>query len=317
MLSLHKQPDWKMLVTLWPRFPHFNRFAFDKRLAGIRLNSAMISIPELDDELPLIPSEPPVPMYFDIKGRQLRVSWVTPHEDHLEIRLNHPIKVKTPTPVLFKGGEDSGLLVEVSDDGYGLVFADGLTHGPLNGVRVGESLHIRDETLVVGGSQFVPTELEKIDKVKKFGFTRWFLSYVECQRDVDEFVELVGKDAEVMLKIENKKGLEYVAREFTKRDNLTLVAANGDLFVEVDRPHDILRANELIIEKDKAACAASRMVLSIIQKPVPSFADLAQVGWLYKIGFRNFMLCDEICLKEDLLCTATNVLEETLRAYGH
>lgn len=315
-----------ILVTLLPSFPHFPRFSTDQRLAGIRLNSAMLKGVDVDQELALLPEIQPVPLCFDIKGRQLRVTEVHENADFLDISLNHPISVKTPTPVLFKGGEDHALLEEVSADGYRLKFRG----GPQYLVKAGESLHIRHPSLTVGGNQFVPQELEKIEKVKKSGLTRWFLSYVESQRDVDEFLELVGKDAEVWLKIESKKGLRYVAREFKKRDNLTLVAAKGDMYVELDRPDQILQAQRLIIAKDPKANAGSRMMLSVVNKipeivtdpttkvphivwkivpnPVPSNADFEQVAWLYEIGYRSFMLCDELCLREDLLVTATNAL---------
>ena len=315
-----------ILVTLLPSFPHFLRFSMDRRLAGIRPNSAMLKGFDVDQEVALLPKIQPVPFYFDIKGRQLRVTEVHENPDYLDISLNHPIRVQTPTPVLFKGGEDDALLDEVPQDGYRLKSRG----GPQYLVKAGQSVHIRHPSLTVGGDQFVPQELEKIEKVKKAGLVRWFLSYVESQRDVDEFLELVGKDAEVWLKIESKKGLRYVAREFKKRDNLTLVAAKGDMYVELDRPDQILSAQRLIIAKDPKANAGSRMMLSVVNKvpkiviepatgipriewtivsnPVPSNADFEQVAWLYEIGYRSFMLCDELCLREDLLITATNAL---------
>jgi len=320
-----------LLVTLLPSFSHFQKFADDRRLAGIRLNSAMLTNFDLDRELALIPKGLRVPLYFDIKGRQLRVVEVYENPAFLDLRLNHPIKVVTPTPVLFKGGEDDALLAEVSEDGYRLKFHG----GPHNFVRAGESLHIRHKSLRVGGEQFVDAELKKIEQVKKFGIERWFLSYVQSKRDVDEFLELVGKDAEVVLKIESKQGLEYVAREFKKRDNLRLCAAKGDLYVELDWPHEILKAQELIIEKDPQANAGSRMLLSVIKRvprieidehgtpsikteiclsDVPSDADFEQLAWLYNIGYRSFMLCDELCLRDDLLTLATNALD-TFKSY--
>ncbi len=329
-----KKKGMDILVTLLPSFPHFAQFAVNKHLAGIRLNSAMLKGVDVDEELALLPKTPVVPLYFDIKGRQLRVTEVHDNPDALDISLNHPISVQTPTPVLFKGGEDDALLAEVLEGGYRLRFHG----GPRYLVKAGESLHIRDASLEVGGDQFVPQELEKIEKVKRAGIVRWFLSYVESQRDVDEFLELVGKDAEVMLKIESKKGLEYVAREFKKRDNLTLVAAKGDMYVELDRPHHILEAQKLIIAHDPQAVAGSRMMLSVINKvpeivkgpdgrgeqiawkivpnSVPSNADFEQVAWLYDIGYRGFMLCDELCLRGDLLTPATNALRAFKSSYA-
>jgi len=182
-------------------------------------------------------------------------------------------------------------------------------------VKEGESLHIRDENLVVSGPQFVPVELEKIEKVKAAGFTNWFLSYVENQRDVDEFRELVGDDAVVNLKIENKAGLQYVANTFKKTDNTNLVAARGDLYVEVDRPHEILAAVKMIIDKDPDAVVGSRILLSVITDPVPSCADFHELAWLADIGYKNMMLCDELCLKEDLLARAVNVFESFRQSY--
>ena len=293
-------------VTLWPSFPHFDKFAFDKRISSIRLNSAMMSVPELDQELEKISKmHITTPLYYDIKGRQLRITEVIPNDNFLEMRINHPIQVDTPTVVLFKAGADYALLHEITDGGTHLKFLG----GPKFMVKEGESFHIRDETLVVSGPQFVPIEMEKIGKVKKAGFKHWFLSYVENQRDVDEFRELVGDDAIVNLKIENKAGLTYVATDFKKTPNTNLVAARGDLYVEVDKPHDILAAVKLIIDKDPEAVCGSRILLSVINDPVPSCADFHELAWLTDIGYKNMLLCDELCLKDDLLSRAVNVFQ--------
>jgi Pyruvate kinase, barrel domain len=342
------KPDVELMVTLLPSFLHFSKFAYDSRLSGIRLNSAMLTNFDLDKELAQIPKDVQVPLYFDIKGRQLRVTKLHPERNILDFELNHPIRVDLPTPILFKGGEDSALLIRLHDgerwyapeDGHlpkdKLFYRLEVTHGPYYSVRSGESLHIRDASLVVGGNQFVETEIKKIEQVKKSGLTRWFLSYVQSQHDVDEFLELVGRDAQVVLKIESKKGLEYVAREFKKRDNLRLCAAKGDLFVEVDKPDDILKAQKLIVATDPQAIAGSRMLLSVLKKvpyiferpdgskvikykietnEVPSDADFEQLAWLYEIGYRSFMLCDDLCLHGELLSVATNALHAFKESY--
>lgn len=304
----------RLMVTLWPSFPHFKSFLNDDRLSGIRLNSAMMALPELAKELEIcdkLAGPGTVPLFYDIKGRQLRIDEVISKSTHLELRLNHPIRVKTPMPVLFKAGADDALLLRVEDDGYRLVFQQGPTYT----VRAGESLHIRHASLSVGGDQFTIPEMEKIEAVKKAGFKNWFLSYVQCQRDVDQFLELVGKDAQVMLKIEDYRGLEYVAKEFEKTDNLTLVAARGDLYVELAMPHDILAAQKLIIAEDPEAVVASRLLLSVIRSPVPSCSDFSELAWLYDIGYRNVMLCDELCLKEDYLAPAVGAFDAFRGSY--
>lgn len=311
-----------LLATLWPSFTHFPAFAEDQRLAGIRLNSAMMSVPELDKELDRLNGAgvrwledshktrdgrvtvKKVPLYYDIKGRQPRVIEVIPNSDHLDLRLNHAVEVKTPCTVLFKGGADHGLLHHLEEDGQRLVFQG----GPKYKVKAGESLYLRDPGLRIKGDLFTPEEKVKIQKCRAAGFTKWFLSYVEEEADVDQFLELVGHDAEVWLKIESMRGLEYVSR-FKKRDNLILVAARGDLYVELDRPHMIADALKSIIAADPEACVASRLLLSVVEGPVPSCADFLEMAWLRDAGYRRFMLCDELCLKGGLLGTAVNAFE--------
>ena len=203
------------------------------------------------------------------------------------------------------------MLDHLEEGGKRLIFQG----GPQYNVNAGESLHIRHPSLKVMGDIFTDIEKEKIDKCKAFGFKRWFLSYVESKRDVDEFRSLVGKDAEVWLKIESPSGLRYVANEFKKEDNLTLVAARGDMYVEMARPHEILNACKDILAADPTACVASRILLSTIQDAVPNCADWSELAWLYDIGYRRMMLCDEMCLKEELLARAVNAFDAFRESY--
>lgn len=309
--------DWlnapaKLQVTMCPSFAHFNKFANDTRVDAIRFNSAMITLPELDKELAALDQlKPSAPIYYDVKGRQMRITQVETVKGNLVLTLNHPIKVKTPCVVLFKAGADVGLLNSVSSDGYRLTF----NGGPQYKLVPGESLYIRSDTFqnLRGSTKednvYTDLERQKIEKVKAAGINRWFLSYVENQYDVDLFREMVGKDAEIWLKIESVEGLKYVNNTFKKEDNLVLVAARGDMFVEVEQPHHIIRGLKDIIEKDPRACVGSRVLLSIAQSPVPSCADLLEIQWLHDVGYRRFMLCDEICLKEEMLNAAVSVFD--------
>jgi pyruvate kinase len=203
----------------------------------------------------------------------------------------------------FKAGEDAAKCVEIRDDTH-FVF-DG---GPKYEVRAGESIHIRQEH-EVGGKVFLDYELEKIERIRDLNFDRWYLSYVWDQRHVDEFRSLIGPDALLRLKIENQRGLDWVADGWRTQANTSLVAARGDLYVEIERPHEIMDACKLIIEKDPYATVGSRMLLSLVNQPVPRCADFSDLAWLYDVGFRNFLLCDELCLKEDLLAACVNIFD--------
>lgn len=298
-----------LFVTLWPEMPHFYRFKFDPRIRGIRLNPAMLTVAEVAGELQSLPAgEVGAPLYFDVKGRQLRVEEILPAKDHLRLRLNHPISVDLPTTVLFKAGNDRSRLDRLEDGGRVLVFAPGANYGPEYKVKPGESLHIRHPSMRVNDTKlFSDIELQKIKCARHYGIKRWFLSYVEAQSDVDRLRALVGETDEIMLKIESKRGMQFVREKYTPQPNVRLVAACGDMYVELDEPQHTLTALQDIIAADPNAIAASRMMLTITQNvrrfglDRPDLADFAHLAWLGSIGYRTFMLCDEICLESELL----------------
>jgi hypothetical protein len=303
--------DIELYSTLLPSMGHFGRFASDPRMRGIRLNTPMLAMDALQQEFELLHGQTvTAEMFFDVKGRQLRTLAAEKHEDHLELVINHPIEAPHDTLVLFKAGGDFALLDAVKDDGLRLVFQG----GPQWNVKPGESFHVISDQFVQHGELFNDWEVARIEAAKAAGFTRWLLSYTESQADVDRFLELVGRDAEVWLKIENERGLAYVQNEFVKRDNLTLVAARGDLYVELQKKHEILRALQLIVEHDPDV-AGSRILLSVVRGPVPDCADLSELAWLREIGYRRYMLCDEMCLHEDMLAIAVNAFWATMNDY--
>jgi len=276
------------------------------------MNSAMANATTLSNELDIANSViDPVPLYFDVKGNQLRVREAQEYSDHLELTLNHPIQAKTPTVVLFKAGADYAVLDRIVDQNH-LVFQG----GPHYRVKQGESLHIRNAGLKVLGPQFCDYEVGNIEKAMKAGIRKYFLSFVKSQRDIDEFREYVG-DSEIIAKIEDVDGLRYVASEFKPQPNLSLMAARGDLYVEIDKPHQIMEALKLIIKKDPQAYVGSRILLSVIHEEVPSCADFLEMAWLYDQGYHKMMLCDELCLKENLLGRAINAFESFKRTYDH
>ncbi len=261
-MNNQKTNNLELHVTLWPdniQFPHFARFANDERLSGIRLNSSMTTPAELPSVFANKPAGT-VPLYFDVKGRQLRIKDFERVDDHLELIVNHPLSVDTPTVVLFKAGEDRALLKRV-EGGTRLIFQG----GPRYKLKAGESIHIRNSSYKMHGPILLPHEKENIEIAKRAGITRFLMSYVESQRDIDELSECVP-GCEIIGKIESKKGLEYVRNDFKKRESLSLMCARGDLYLELDKPHEICAATKLIVEKDPEAMLGSRMLLTTLEK---------------------------------------------------
>ena len=139
----------EIMATLWPDMPHYEKFASHRLISGIRLNTEMADEKRLVDEMDLaVANSHGTRLYFDVKGRQLRITKVYKNQ-HLELDVNHPIQVPTPTEVLFKAGVDFALLKEIKD-GTHLIFED----GPNYTLSEGESLNIRNPELKVLGDLF-------------------------------------------------------------------------------------------------------------------------------------------------------------------
>ncbi|MBI4450723.1 hypothetical protein HY642_01995 [Candidatus Woesearchaeota archaeon] len=295
--------ELELIVTLWPTFSHFEKTATDERIAGIRMNS-VVARDDVEAVLAdAVKRSHDMPLYLDIKGRQMRVREVVPRDDRCEVIINHPISVaKLPVVALFKGGNDPAKLAEIKD-GTHLVFSD----GPQYRVKPGESLHIRDASLQINGT--IPEyEQQLIRKALGVGVERFMLSYVERASDIEEFRKYAG-DCELVAKIESLPGLRYVKQEYVKTQNTALMAARGDLFVEVSKPHKIVAATKAIVRADPDAIAASRIMLSVTNEPVPSCADFGDLAMLLDSGYRRLMLCDGLCMKPDALERAINIVE--------
>jgi pyruvate kinase len=303
-------PKLEIMATLWPEMPHYKYFAADSRVAGIRLNTAKASVDTISElTQQALDWSFGTPTYFDVKGRQLRVEHVDPCEDHLELDLNHPISVKTPCVVLFKGGTDPALLDRVVD-GRRLIFRG----GPHYMVTLGDSLNIRGPSLEVHGDLFTEKQLTFIDVAKRAGVTRFMLSYVRSPDEVDEFRNLLGNDCEIVCKIEDQRGLDFARKEFDfdgrfhRSPNVTLLTARGDLFVELDKPHEILQATSDLIDLDSRTILGSRILLSVTNEEVPSCADLNEIAWLISLSYKRFMFCDGLCLDKEALDRAITIL---------
>jgi hypothetical protein len=101
--------------------------------------------------------------------------------------------------------------------------------------------------------------------------------------------------------------LNFVKRHGSKYGHL--IAARGDLYVEVPRPHQIAPALKTIIKADTEAVVASRIFDSLAWQTVPVSADITDVAFLLEIGYREFMLGDQVCMKRDSVMEALNLLE--------
>jgi pyruvate kinase len=293
-----------VIVTVPPYAGFLAEGARHPLVRGLRLNTVM----------PL--REPPVealrrlagfgqPLWVDLKGRQLRVvgAAIPPYS---EVHLSHPIQVDTPVDAFFSDGLEVAQVVAV--DGDRLILGD----GPRRLVGPGESVNIIDPSLKIEGT-LTATDRTYLEAMAELGLTKVMLSYVEEPGDAEE-VRALLPGAELVLKIETQKGLGYA--RLHKATQGRLMAARGDLYVEVLRPHRIIPALKTIIAADPQAIAASRIFDSLVMGPVPSCADIGDLGFLIQLGYRTFMLGDAQCLRRETVIEALNLLEAVAEQFA-
>jgi len=293
----------QVIVTVPPYADFLAEVAAHPLVCGFRLNTVMplrASQREVLERLQKFRQ----PLWVDLKGRQLRVvgAAIPPYT---EVKLSHRIKVETPVDAYFSDGNERVRVAAV--DGDRLILAD----GPRRLVGPGESVNIIHPSLHIEGT-LTETDKTYLAAMKELSMTKVMLSYVESVQDVDEVKGLLP-NAEVLLKIETQRGLDFAKQHGSSHGHL--MAARGDLYVEVLRPHKVASAVKTIIKADKDAVVASRILDSLAYQPVPVSADIGDVAFLLEIGYRTFMLGDQICLRRDSVMEALNLLEEMAKDF--
>ncbi|MBW3001515.1 hypothetical protein KY341_06605, partial [Candidatus Woesearchaeota archaeon] len=291
-----------------PYAPFIREVAKHPLVSGLRLNTVMPVKGSLEELLKRLNTETKSTgnkdLWIDLKCRQLRVKgyWVPPYT---EIRVSHKLHVITPVKAYFSDGKESATIVEV--DGDRLITLE----GPSRVIGPGESINIIDSSLSIEG-YLTDTDKRYIEAGLKAGIKNYMLSYVESREDTKALLPYLN-DANLTAKIESVKGLDYVDKEWNNGPRL--MAARGDLFVEVNKPHEIIRAVEKIIKKDSNAIAASRIFGSLAYSLEPSCADIGDVDNLLRMGYKTFMFGDDICMHRDSIISGLNLLAAMSEKY--
>lgn len=286
------------IVTVPPYAPFVSEVARHPIVSGLRLNTAMEVKNSLEDVLKrLQDASYGKDVWIDLKGRQLRtVGYANP--PFTKIKTSHAIEVNTPVTAYFGNGRETATIVRI--DGNKLFMLD----GPRRVVGPGESINIVDPSLVIHG-YFTGKDLGYIAAAKKLGLHKYMLSFVESENDINELKKL-DSNAVIAAKIESMKGLDYVKNEYDGKTRL--MAARGDLYIEVARPHHILEALENIVDKNSDAIVASRIFPSLKDRAEPTCQDITDAAYLIKIGYKTLMLGDEVCMRRDSVIGALNLL---------
>lgn len=289
-----------VIVTVPPHAEFVAEVAEHPVVRGLRLNTVMPLKGTPGEALARLAGHGQ-PLWIDLKGRQLRVAEAAV-PPFTAVRLSHRIEVDAPTVALFGSRKDAARVLAV--DGDRLILED----GPRRVLGPGESVNIPSPSLRVEGVLTAQDE-EYVRAARALGLHDYMLSFVEGPDDLAA-LRALDPEARPVAKIESERGLAFARNG---AGGARLMAARGDLYVELRRPHHLLRAQRQLLAADPEAIVASRILDSLAWSPEPAAQDLTDVAYLLQLGYRWLMLGDEVCLRRESVLSALNLLEELFR----
>ncbi|MFA5048347.1 MAG: pyruvate kinase [Patescibacteria group bacterium] len=236
--------------------------------------------------------------WLDIKGRQLRIEqWSVP--TYGDIVLNHKVEVDLPATVWFRGNEKSTIIAISENKIY-------VEPQPPRAVGAGQAINIHGSNLKIIG-YLTDEDKRYLDAAAKIGIKNFMLSFVECWDDI----KLVSDNYpvnDIIDKIESPKGVAWI--DSFNNAAVTLMAARDDLYINTESKLTIFDHLKTIIDKDRDAILASRILESLIDNEHPSLSDLTDIGLMVMMGYKTFMFGDGLCLSKSF-DRACNILSRS------
>ena len=291
----------ELIITQGPYSDFIEELSDMDEVTGIRLNTVMPvkegRVKEKLEEISELIS--PKPLWIDLKARQLRIKEFA-NTPYTVVTISHRIKVDLPNIVYFDNGKITAKLVDIDENK--LILADyvGRLLGP------GESVNIIDSSLeFIDPELLTPKDMLYVQTAKDVGIKHFMLSFTESAEDIG-YLKNLYKDSIITAKIESQKGMKNLEKITEVADYV--MAARGDLYTELDYPHEIIKALKYIrkVAQDKSM-AGSRTLESLMKHPFPSCSDIMDIGFLKEMGYFRFLIGDDICFKKDILMQAINI----------
>jgi pyruvate kinase len=311
------------IVTIPPYARFIDEVARHPAVSGLRLNTVMPTKDPLESVLKRLHDATEgaggKDLFIDLKARQLRVQTfgVPPFT---EIELSHRIALDThshiPAVAYFHDGLETATVLEVADTTDGARSKLIMQEGPKRVVGPGESVNIMHPSLRIEGF-LTGKDKEYIEAANKVGLRQYMLSFVEHAKDIAE-LRTYAPGAQVVAKLESLAGVHYAKHAYEKKKDpeVRLMAARGDLYIQLKLPHHVIGALETILDADPEAIVASRIFSSLSESGYPSCADIGDADNLMRMGYRTLMLGDDICQQRDSVLSALNLLDQMAQRYS-
>lgn len=233
-------------------------------------------------------------LWLDLKGRQLRITKWADH-DYAKIELNHTIDAEYGARVYFRGEASSNLKFANGN----AIYVDPI---PPRALGAGQAINIIGDWHTTDG-YLTKGDREYISAATKLGISNYMLSFVESMSDIEEFENAVADSSGVempqidgtILKIESRRGIDFIRQRGDYLAYYGLMAARDDLFINIGQNKaEMISATQEILACDPDAIAASR-IFSGLERGEVTNADFSDLHLLHLMGYRNFILSDGIC----------------------
>lgn len=253
------------------------------QISEVRFNTGVQTAYSIDETLDILKNlsiKYNKKLWIDIKGRQLRVTkWADPLYSCIEI--SHRVQVLYPALVCFRNG-DRVSITHIKEGNK--LFVDPL---PRQALGAGQSVNILAKDIEIDGYL---TEKDKayLRACRKKDLNYIMASFVETFDDLAQIRQILPS-AQIVSKIESLKGMSFI----TQYNVPNLMAARDDLYLQSGQNYSMLNHLKAIIERDSGAICASKIFLSL--EETVDLADFADLELMYGMGYRKFMLCDNVC----------------------
>jgi pyruvate kinase len=287
-----------IIATVPPYAKHLGEITGHPLINGLRLNTVMpIGESKYQVLEKLLDNSNNKKVWIDLKTRQLRITKFA-YLPYSYVEISHKISVNLPAKIYFKDCISEVVRIV---DGNKLILAE----RPYRVVGSGEPVNILDASLKIEGF-LTESDKEYIEAFKQLGQHSYMLSFFENSTDADELLAM-DNDAEIIAKIESRQGMRFVENDFSESSDIQLMAARDDLFINLGFS-SIHTALESIIDKDKNAVAASKILTSLEESAQVSLQDISDLKWLLSAGYSSFMLSDGLCFRQESFRNAMDVL---------
>ncbi|MBU0647002.1 pyruvate kinase [Patescibacteria group bacterium] len=149
------------------------------------------------------------------------------------------------------------------------------------------------KTNLAGGGLTAKDEIDaKFGAEQKVDFIG--LSFVQSEEDIRKLRKIIGKDIKIIAKIERGTAMPVIDKIIRESDGIMI--ARGDLGIEMPLEELPILQKELIRHAhwhQKSAMVATQVMLSMVEKSHPTYAEVTDVANAVFDGADTIMLSDE------------------------